>query len=51
MIGLVLTALPLVSLDRYYRRTFERSDTNERILRLSREVQACSPAERDAARG
>jgi len=40
MIGLMLTALPLASLDRYYRRAFERSDTNERILKLVGEVQA-----------
>ena len=30
----------LVSLDRYYRRAFERSDTNERILRLVAEIEA-----------
>jgi 4-amino-4-deoxy-L-arabinose transferase-like glycosyltransferase len=40
VVGLVLVALPTISLDRYYRRAFERSDTNERILRLVAEVEA-----------
>jgi 4-amino-4-deoxy-L-arabinose transferase-like glycosyltransferase len=39
VVGLVLVALPTISLDRYYRRAFERSDTNERILRLVAEVE------------
>ena len=39
-IGLVLVALPTISLDRYYQRAFERTDTNERILRLLSEVEA-----------
>ena len=40
VVGLVLVTLPTISLDRYYRRAFERSDTNERILRLVAEVEA-----------
>ena len=36
----VLLVAPLLSLDRYYARAFERSDTNERILRLSAEIAA-----------
>jgi len=32
--------VPTISLDRYYRRAFERTDTNERILRLVSEVEA-----------
>lgn len=40
MVGLVLAALPLISLDRYYQRIFELTDTNARILRLVDEVQA-----------
>jgi len=40
MVGLVLVALPTTSLDRYYGRAFERTDTNERILRLVAEVEA-----------
>ena len=40
LIGLTLVALPTISLDRYYQRAFERSDTNERILRLVAEIEA-----------
>ena len=40
VVGLMLVALPTLALDRYYARTFERSDTNERILRLVGEVGA-----------
>jgi hypothetical protein len=40
VVGLVLVALPTVSLDRYYGRAFERTDTNERILRLVTEIEA-----------
>jgi 4-amino-4-deoxy-L-arabinose transferase-like glycosyltransferase len=40
LVGLVLAALPLVSLDRYYRRAFERSDTNARIFRLAADIEA-----------
>lgn len=39
LIGLTLVALPTISLDRYYQRAFERSDTNERILRLVAEIE------------
>jgi hypothetical protein len=39
-IGLALVLLPLVALGRYYDRTLVRSDTNERILRLTAEIQA-----------
>jgi 4-amino-4-deoxy-L-arabinose transferase-like glycosyltransferase len=38
-VGLVLVALPTISLDRYYRRAFERTDTNERIFRLLTEIE------------
>jgi 4-amino-4-deoxy-L-arabinose transferase-like glycosyltransferase len=40
LVGLVLVALPTFALDRYYQRTYERTDTNERILKLVSEVQA-----------
>ena len=40
VMGMLLAALPLASLDRYYRRAFERTDTNERILRLVDQVDA-----------
>jgi 4-amino-4-deoxy-L-arabinose transferase-like glycosyltransferase len=40
LVGLVLVALPTFALDRYYQRTFERTDTNERILKLVSEVEA-----------
>jgi 4-amino-4-deoxy-L-arabinose transferase-like glycosyltransferase len=40
MVGMLLAALPLASLDRYYARTFERSDTNQRILRLTSQIEA-----------
>ena len=47
MIGMLLAALALASLDRYYRRAFERTDTNERILLLSaRSRQHGSPGRR-----
>ena len=38
--AVLLVAAPLAPLGRYYGRTFERSDTNERILRLSAEIAA-----------
>lgn len=38
--GLLLVALPLAALDRYYARALARSDTNERIVRLVAEIQA-----------
>jgi hypothetical protein len=40
MIGMLLAALPLASLDRYYRRAFERTDTNARILALIGQIEA-----------
>jgi 4-amino-4-deoxy-L-arabinose transferase-like glycosyltransferase len=40
MAGMLLTALPLISLDRYYLRAFERTDTNARILKLADEIEA-----------
>jgi 4-amino-4-deoxy-L-arabinose transferase-like glycosyltransferase len=40
IVGLALIAMPTISLDRYYRRAFDRSDTNERILKLVAEVEA-----------
>jgi 4-amino-4-deoxy-L-arabinose transferase-like glycosyltransferase len=39
LVGLVLVAFPTFSLDRYYARIFERSDTNERILHLVEEIE------------
>jgi 4-amino-4-deoxy-L-arabinose transferase-like glycosyltransferase len=44
MVGMLLVALPLASLDRYYGRAFERTDTNERILRLTAEIQSARQA-------
>jgi hypothetical protein len=40
MIGVLLASLALLPLDRYYRRAFERTDTNERILLLARQIEA-----------
>jgi hypothetical protein len=40
MVGMLLAALALLPLDRYYRRAFERTDTNERILRLVDQIEA-----------
>jgi hypothetical protein len=40
VVGLVLVTLPTISLDRYYQRLFDLTDTNERILRLVAEVEA-----------
>jgi hypothetical protein len=40
MVGMLLAALALVPLDRYYRRAFERTDTNERILLLVSQVES-----------
>jgi hypothetical protein len=40
MIGMLLAALALPSLDRYYRRAFDRTDTNERILLLISQIEA-----------
>jgi hypothetical protein len=40
LVGLVLVALPTFALDRYYQRTYERTDTNERILKLVSEAEA-----------
>ncbi|MCC6175783.1 MAG: glycosyltransferase family 39 protein [Chloroflexi bacterium] len=45
-LAVMLSTAPLASLGRYYARSFERADTNERILRLSAEIQAArQPAE------
>jgi 4-amino-4-deoxy-L-arabinose transferase-like glycosyltransferase len=40
LVGLFLAALPLAALDRYYARALERTDTNERILKLVSEIEA-----------
>lgn len=40
MIGMLLASLALLPLDRYYRRAFERTDTNDRILLLMSQIQA-----------
>jgi 4-amino-4-deoxy-L-arabinose transferase-like glycosyltransferase len=40
MVGMLLAALALPSLDRYYRRAFERTDTNERIMLLVSQIDA-----------
>ena len=45
MVGMLLAALALASLDRYYRRAFD-DDTNERILRLVGQIRG-----RPSARG
>jgi 4-amino-4-deoxy-L-arabinose transferase-like glycosyltransferase len=45
MVGMLLAALPLASLDRYYRRAFERTDTNARILSLVGQIQAARQPE------
>jgi 4-amino-4-deoxy-L-arabinose transferase-like glycosyltransferase len=39
-VAVVLAIVPLVGLARYYDRALSRSDTNERILRLTSEIQA-----------
>jgi hypothetical protein len=39
-VSLLLVVLPLLALGRYYERTFSRSDTNERIMRLTAEIRA-----------
>jgi 4-amino-4-deoxy-L-arabinose transferase-like glycosyltransferase len=45
VIAVLLVVAPLGSLGRYYARAFERSDTNERILRLTREIQTARQAD------
>jgi 4-amino-4-deoxy-L-arabinose transferase-like glycosyltransferase len=45
MIGMLLAALPLGSLDRYYQRAFERTDTNARILALIGQIEAARQPE------
>jgi hypothetical protein len=45
MIGMLLAALSLASLDRYYRRAFERTDTNVRILTLVGQIEAARQPE------
>jgi hypothetical protein len=40
LVGLLLIAMPTISLDRYYQRAYDRTDTNERILRLLSEIEA-----------
>jgi hypothetical protein len=45
VIAVLLVVAPLGSLGRYYARAFERSDTNERILRVTREIQAARRAD------
>jgi glycosyltransferase AglD len=40
VVGVLLVLAPLIPLDRYYDRALARSDTNERILRLTAEIQA-----------
>lgn len=39
VVGLLLIGLQPIALDRYYQRTFERTDTNERILTLVAEIE------------
>ncbi len=42
--AVLLVLWPLAPLTRYYTRTFERSDTNERIMRLTDEIVAAGAA-------